>query len=387
MPLDGGYKEHNFGRPQIDWERVVNGIIEHGIRNCCQFTFAPTGTISNVAGCEGSGCEPVFALTYQRKVMQDGEDIVLHYASPLFAAALRRAGFTDGEIAVIVEDVQENGGSCQGLDLVPKEIQHAFVTAADVSWEGHIRTQAALQQFVDNSISKTINMPNEATVEDVANAYRLAYDLGCKGITIYRQGSRDLEVLSTGKRGDVTEVDIVDWPTILPLAIPEEARTGGLPAKVFPVETAFGKVQVTITEHPQYPGRPFDVRLQIGKAGNDKNADVEAIGRMISGNTRAGVVVEWIVDQLEGIGGATIHGFGDRKVKSVADGVSKLLRREYMTLPESAELIEEEVRVLRTKVDADRVCPKCHNATLVMESGCRHCEPRLGGCGDYSGCD
>lgn len=372
----------DFGRPSINWSSVVDGIKEHGIRNSCQFTFAPTGTISNVAGLEGSGCEPLFALSYIRKVMQDGQDIDLHYASPLFQEVLERGVVTPEEIQAIVEKVQENGGSCQGIEEVPSWIRDFFVVTADITPEEHVWTQAVLQRFVDNSISKTINLPNSATSEDVSNAYRLAYELGCKGITVYRQGSRQLEVLSAKVESD-------EWAVIYPKKIPEYAGDRGLIGRVYPVETAFGKVQVTITELDGHPDRPFDVRLQIGKGGNDKNADVEAIGRMISLALRSGVAVTEIVDQLEGIGGQSFLGLGDRRVKSVADGVAKLLARRYILI-RNLEVVEEisvTSKVDPAKVDQGRVCPKCHNATLVMEAGCRHCDTRLGGCGLYEGCD
>lgn len=372
----------DLGRPLVDWDHIVERIKSYGIRNSCQFTFAPTGTISNVAGLEGSGCEPLFALNYIRTVMQEGENIRLPYLSTLFEDALDDMGLTTTERAAILEAVVDNGGSCQGLDIVPETIRNVFVVAADVTPTEHIYTQAVLQRYVDNSISKTINMPNEATVEDVANAYRLAYDLGCKGITIYRQGSRELEVLATttDKKGNV-----VDWPSITPLAIPKYASDLGLSARVFPVDTFYGKVQVTFTFLEGYEDRPFDVRLQLGKAGNDMNANVEALGRMISLALRGGISVEYIVEQLEGIGGQTFHGFGESKVRSVADGVAKLFRRLYMADVEwtAASTADEE----RLVVDTTMTCPNCGMASVVVESGCRHCDVRLGGCGEFSGCD
>ncbi len=385
----------DFGRPLLDWDSILEGIKTHGIRNSCQFTFAPTGTISNVAALEGSGCEPLFALVYFRTVMQEGENIVLPYASPLFAEALRLVGMTQDEIDDIVVEVQENGGSCQGLASVPGEIREVFVVAGDITWEEHVKTQAVLQRFVDNSISKTINMPNSATVEEVAAAYRLAYDLGCKGITIYRQGSRELEVLATStKIEDDKPLTITQdtWPIIKPLRIPAYAAETGLASRVFPVNTPFGKVQVTITELDDHPGRPFDLRIQLGKAGNDKNADVEALGRSISLALRAGVDVYEVVDQLEGIGGATVAGLGPARVRSVADGISKLLKRRYLAEDSTETLVFTETVTIKPGAllpgaDPERTCPRCHLASIVVESGCAHCDVRLGGCGEYEGCE
>lgn len=381
----------DFGRPEVDWRWVQEGIRQHGIRNACQFTFAPTGTISNVAGLEGSGCEPLFALVYQRTVMQEGENVVLSYLSDLFLEALERDQSwlnyemdRDIYFELVTEAVSKNDGSCQGVHLVPQHIQEVFVVAGDLTGEQHVWMQATLQAWVDNSISKTINLPNSATVEDVKEIYSLAYTIGCKGITIYRQGSRSLEVLATTVD---TEGHRTDWPLVTPLAIPSYAATDGLDARVFPVETFFGKVQVTITRIEGYPDRPFDVRLQIGKGGNDKNADVEALGRIVSLSLRAGVKVSDIVGQLEHIGGATSHGFGERKVRSVADGLAKLLRRLYLQEETEAGEITNPVGSSTLTVAKGDICPNCLQATVVMEAGCKHCEVRLGGCGEFSGCD
>lgn len=380
-----------FDMPNTDWNHISDRIAQYGIRNACQFTFAPTGTISNVAGLEGSGCEPLFALVYQRTVIQEGENLILPYLSDLFLEALERDQSwlnyemdKDIYFELVTEAVMANNGSCQGVSLVPDSIQQVFVVAGDLTGKEHVWMQAVLQAWVDNSISKTINLPNEATPEDVAEIYRLAYDLGCKGITIYRQGSRSLEVLATTTD---TEGHRVDWPEVVPLAIPTYAATEGLDAKVFPVETFFGKVQVTITTINGYGDRPFDVRLQIGKGGNDKNADVEALGRMISLSLRSGVRVKDIVGQLEHIGGATSHGFGERKVRSVADGVAKLLKRLYMAEEIAAGEVISPVGSSVPQVAHGDVCPNCLQATVVMQDGCKHCEPRLGGCGEFSGCD
>jgi ribonucleoside-diphosphate reductase alpha chain len=377
---------HNFGRPKLDWDDVFSGIITHGIRNAAQLTYAPTGTISNFAGLQGSGCEPFFALVYQRTVMQEGENLRLDYLNPIFEEALVRYGFTDVERDKIMEDVIANSGSCQNVKVLPKELRDAFVVAADVTPEEHVRMQAAIQAFVDNSISKTINLPNEATVKDVADVYRLAFDLGCKGITVYRQGSRQLEVLSTKKSDDgkVDEASILvsesSWPTIKPMSLPAYAEGEGMPSRTWKVQTPHGAMWVTVTELVDHVGRPFDVRLTFGKAGNDKNADIEAIGRTVSLALRAGVPVGTVVEQLENIGGSSAVGFGPARVKSAADGLAAMLRRTYLEG-------QGRVTIKDGEVDASRICPSCHNATLIYEQGCFHCEVRLGGCGNYIGCD
>jgi ribonucleoside-diphosphate reductase alpha chain len=372
------HQNHDFGRPAIDWDLIRDTLRQNGIRNAAQNTIAPTGTTSNVAALEGSGCEPIFALVYIRKVMQEGENIELPYLSALFDEAMAREGYDVDYRLRVARLVQENGGSCQGIEEVPEHLQEIFVVAGDLSPQAHIWMQGAAQAFVDNAISKTINFPKDATVQDVADAYLLANDIGCKGVTIYRQGSRELEVLSVSEVKDPTG-KITEWPLLSPIAIPDYAADVGLSARVYPVETFFGKVQVTITELDAHPGRPFDVRLQLGKGGNDKNADVEAIGRSISIALRTGTHVKWLVEQLEGIGGLSNIGFGDRRVLSVADGVAKLLKRVYI---DSDGLGDQ-----KPQVDLSRVCPKCTNTSLVMQEGCFHCDTRLGGCGEYEGCD
>lgn len=405
-----------WGRPALDWNEIDEGLKEYGIRNACVLTYAPTGTISNVADCEGSGIECFFAIVFERKVMESsGSNQVfetLHYASRLFEDALIECGFDDERRAAIIEQVAAEGGSCQNVGDLPQWVKDSFVTAADLTWEEHIRMQAAAQAWVDNSISKTINMPNHATVDDVKLAYGLAYELGCKGITVYRQGSRSLEVLSAAKKNPAGEVatqvvpdpqevvTTLSWPVITPMAIPRSAEEFGLPTRTFPVKTAFGTLQVYVTEHPDHPGRPFDCRISIGKHGSDKNADVEALARMISISLRAGVDVAAVVDQLKGIGGRSISGFGPNKVFSVADGVGKLLERLYLTPNVATESVytrpfgalpipttTNEPIVYDTHIETGMTCPNCGVASLVFESGCLHCDLRLGGCGEYSGCD
>lgn len=434
-------KRYAWSPERLDWGYLVDQLKRNGIRNSCQFTFAPTGTISNVAALEGSGLEPFFALAYIRTVMQEGENIRLNYLSPLLQECLRTLGASGEQIEAVLDYVHEHNGSLAGCNLVPQAVRHAFPVAADVTWGEHIGMQAAAQKWVDNSISKTINMPHEATVEDVEQAYLTAWELGCKGITIYRQGSRELEVLATAPVEEqveeiaeaiTTATPSVVWPLLRPVPQPENVRNNGLAARVFPVESFYGSVQVTITERDDSPGRPWDVRLQIGKGGNDTNAHVEALGRVISVALRTGVAVNDLVEQLINIGGQSSIGFGPQKVRSVADGVGKLLERLYLHggrqnpgwVVENLAVpgIIEQLRItsyppVNSNTMADghhtmsiagtvgtfsnattmvstsatmsgvEICPNCHNATVIFESGCRHCDPRLGGCGDYSGCD
>ena len=313
-----------------DWDLLYKALSKWGIRNATTLTIAPTGTISNVSGCEGGSIEPMFSLNYVRIVMQEAENIELPYLSKLFYDNLSLDSSLD--VNEVLDAVVANNGSCQGIDAVPQHVQDVFKVAADISTEDHVLMQAICQAYVDSAISKTINAPNSATVEDVGRIYLQAFLEGCKGVTVYRQGSRSLEVLSTANN-DPVETTVIDenhWPKLAPVSLPSYVATEGLPTRTFEIETAFGTMQVYVTELRDHPGRPYDVRLQVGKAGNDKTADVEAIGRMASVALRSGVSVEILVDQLEGIGGQSVYGFGPRRVRSAGDGVGKLLRRLYL---------------------------------------------------------
>ncbi len=196
----------DYNRPELDWDQLVEEIRIHGIRNAAQTTVAPTGTISTVAGCEGYGCEPVFALAYIRHVNDNGKDLKLTYASPAFEKALERLGMNEEKREEIFQKVMQQG-SCQSLDEIPSYVRKAFVVSSDITAEEHVRMQAALQAFVDNSLSKTINFPPNATEEDVATAYQLAWELGCKGITVYVTGSRETVVLETHATAKEKEKD------------------------------------------------------------------------------------------------------------------------------------------------------------------------------------
>ena len=167
----------DFGRPEVDWNSIEEDIRKHGIRNAAQTTIAPTGTTGTVAGCEGYGCEPVFALAYVRHVNDGGVDLTLTYASPLFEKALIKSGLDEGEREKIISRVMEEG-TCQNIMEIPEEVRRVFVVSSDITAEEHVRLQAALQAFVDNSISKTINFSSNAAEEDIADAYMLAWKLG-----------------------------------------------------------------------------------------------------------------------------------------------------------------------------------------------------------------
>jgi len=316
------------------------------LRNCNVTTVAPTGTISIIAGCS-SGIEPLFAVAFMRNqagaLMPDvNEDFV--------AVARQEGWYSDGLVHRIAEAGHIHFGD------VPAQWQRVFVTAHDVSPEWHIRMQAAFQEFTDSAISKTCNFPQEATEEDVEQIYRFAYELGCKGVTVYRDASREMQVLSTGATakqvqqraggaaagtpadevqrqlaealGHIAELEAELERTRAKLHEAEaenlqrrskRSRPDLLKGSTRRIETPLGTMYVTITEDDR--GQPFEVFISLGKAGAPLMADVEAIGRLISLALRSGVPMPEIYRQLRGISSDRPVGLGPNKVLSVPDAI------------------------------------------------------------------
>ncbi len=394
-----------WGRPELDWQAVSDGIRAQGIRNACQTTVAPTGTIATVAGCEAYGCEPVFALAYVRHVDDGGRDLRLAYTSPLFEQALARAGLGEAERRAIVDQVLVHG-SCQRVPGVPDGVRDTFVVSQDISAEAHVRMQAAIQRCVDNSISKTNNFPADATVDDVARAYQLGWRLGCKGLTVYVTGSRDKVVLETlataqGKAAagaaDATpaggaamapgapEVPEPAAATALPL-LPEATkrpRPTRLDGCTLQVATPLGESYITV--NGDRDGQPFEVFVTTAKAGSETAAVSEAIGRLVSYALRLTSPVPprqrlaEIVHQLAGIGGGRAIGFGPNRVASLPDGVARALAQHLDAdagpgdagAARAAVAAEPQARQLPLR--GGDLCPDCGHAALVNEEGCRKC--------------
>lgn len=403
----------DFGRPAVDWDEIAAELRENGIRNAAQLTIAPTGTIATVIGCEGYGCEPVFALAYIRHMNDNGKDVLLTYASPQFEAALVQSGLSEEQRQSIVNQVMSEG-SCQSILELPDEIRNTFVVSADITAVEHIRTQAALQAFVDNSLSKTVNFPAGTTVEEVADAYKMAWKLGCKGTTVYITGSRDKVVLETRstmeKKTDGAEAP--DEPAMLAVPAGEEGqqmrlwhdikkpRPRSLRGFTYKSDTPIGKSFITINENGG--DQPFEVFINTAKAGSETSAISEAIGRLISYNLRMASPVEPvrrlkdIADQLHDIGGGRSLGFGPNRVRSLPDGLATTLldyvreRRERIAAEEAfrtaasgpisragetresgpaGALNEDSAGFMRI----GDLCPECGEASVINEEGCRKC--------------
>ena len=407
--------ERDFGRPPVDWDWLTEGIKKNGIRNAAQTTIAPTGTIGTVAGCEGYGCEPVFALAYVRHVNDNGKDLKLTYASPLFEQKLVESGLDEATRTRVIKRVMAEG-SCQAIDEIPEAIRYYFVTAQDISAEEHVRMQAALQAFVDNSISKTINFPNNAIEDDVARAYMHAWKLGCKGITVYLTGSREKEVLETASAAatkqeapvnglhtdnkQTTPVWLKEADALKPIFFQQtkKPRPRCLMGFTYGVETPVGKTFVTVNENGD--AQPFEVFINTAKAGTDVAADSEAIARLISYILRLSSPVEpsqrlqEIWRQTSDLGGGRPMGFGPNRVRSLPDGVAHVLaeyieeRSERLNMgkpPRVNQLMEgddptpvgEAVEWTKEpEVSAMQIgdlCPECGHASLLNVEGCRKC--------------
>ncbi len=396
--------QHDWGRPALEWNSIVDSIKQHGIRNAAQTTVAPTGTIATVAGCEGYGCEPVFALAYIRHVNDNGKDLKLTYGSPLFEQALEKAGIPAEKRQEIFEEVMRHG-TCQDVESVPVDVRHVFATAGDVTAEEHVRMAGVLQAFVDNSISKTINFPEGATEEDVATAYMLSWELGAKGITVYVTGSRDKVVLETHATAEKKQGDVA--PAAVPaIAVPEtlgqikpdqkiiwhetkKPRPRSLSGRTFSIDTPVGKAFITINRNGGE--QPFEVFINTSKAGSETAAVSEAIGRLISYILRLASPIaprnrlEEVVRQLIGIGGGRSLGFGPNRVRSLPDGVGQVLaeylreEEEYDPEPGSGkgnghhETAYQEPMSFQPQMKIGDLCPECGEAAVVNEEGCRKC--------------
>ena len=328
-----------------NWEGSVYAEEGVAMRNAAVTTIAPTGSISIIAGCS-SGIEPYYAIVFERNVL-DGTRLM--DANPLFEAAAREGKFHSEDLMRRVAGER----SLAGFDDIPDYIKAIFPTAADIRPEDHIWMQAAFQKACDSSVSKTINMPESATVADVRTAFTLAYRLGCKGVTIYRDNSRPNQVLST-LAAKQTE-----------LAGPSEARAmveqrpATLDGFTEKIRTGYGNLYVTVNVRD---GRPFEVFAHIGKSGYTTMADTEAICRLISLALRSHVPVGQIIRQLRGIGGSSQVYSDGAKISSIPDAVAQVLERHFGE-GEAGEA------AIAGAVD---ICPECGGA-MNLDSGCYLC--------------
>jgi len=336
------------------------------IRNATTTTIAPTGTTSMIANTSG-GIEPVFAVSYIKNVL-DGESMVM--PDPVFEDFAKERGFYSDEL---MEKIAKQG-SVTNIDEVPEDIKPLFKTALEISPEWHIRMQGAFQDHVDNAISKTVNFPNEASKEDIKEVYDLAYDLKCKGVTVYRSGSRQEQVMEV--EGEKEEEETYERrPRERPTTVEGTTQK---------IDTGYGGLYVTINEDEH---GLFEVFSQIGRAGGFTQSFTESLARLISLCLRSGIPPEEIIDQLEGIRSPEIAFEDGEKILSIPDAMAKALKwhKEGKKRTEQAQLPTEESD---TKSSVEKMvsqginpaCPDC-GAMLTLSEGCVTC-PNCG----YSQC-
>ncbi len=326
-----------------NWERSIYGRRGLKRRNATLTTIAPTGTLSIIAGCS-SGIEPLFALSFVRRVMDNDR---LLEVNPVFERIARERGFYSAELM----DRVAREGSIRRMEEIPEDVRRVFVTAHDISPEWHVRMQAAFQKHTDNAVSKTVNLPREASVDDVRRVYDLAFELGCKGVTIYRDGSKENQVLSVGKSS----------PEGPPREVLERPETlYGFTTKI---KTGYGHLYVTVTE---LEGRPFEVFATIGKSGRSTTAKTEAIGRLVSLALRSGVTVDKIVDQLKGICGEHPIFQNGGLILSIPDAIARVLEKRYLTEGGRPRIAKTEPSL------SGDTCPEC-GQKVSFEEGCLIC--------------
>lgn len=337
------------------------------VRNATTTTIAPTGSISMIADCS-SGIEPLFSLVYYKEVL-GGEKLL--YIDNNFEKVARERDFYSDEL---MRRIAENRGSCQEIPQVPEEVKKIFVTALDIPYQDHIRMQAAFQKNTDNAVSKTINLPNEATKDNIKDAFILAYKLGCKGITVYRDRSREEQVLRAGKQKE-------EKALLTPRPRPRVTR-----GTTREIRTGCGDLYVTINENGSR--QPFEIFAQLGKSGGCAASQTEAIGRLASLALRSGIPWSLIIKQLKGISCDRPWGLGKNRILSCADAVGKAIemyiegKTERGTPPKKGAG-EKTVNV--SEVQEGKVmgaCPECGSSNIEHEGGCSVCRS----CG-YSECD
>ncbi len=364
---------------------------QHGgkpMRNAHVATIAPTGTISIIAGCS-SGIEPLFSLAFTRQVL-GGKKLV--EVNSVFEAALHEHISDDTKIQQIVDHAATRG-SIQDLTALPTPLKAVFRTARDISPQWHVRMQAAWQQHTDAAVSKTVNLPASAAVADVEQAFLLAHELKCKGITVYRDGARPHQpmALSTKEEQEQDHHHIASVRPTQPTKLPEV-----IPSVRLRQPTPFGNMHLHISVDPQ-TGREREVFAQLGKGGDLANSDLEAICRLVSLLLRVDGDIRMVIDQLEGIGSSLSVPSKDGRIKSLGDGLARALAN-YIAVKQRDGLeaiLSGRVKSLdgplgsdgpAVKRDQEAIfkikCLDCDSAgTLAFEEGCLKCHA----CG-YSMC-
>lgn len=364
------------------WKELDKQIEKHGIRNATTTCIAPTGTISMIANAS-CGIEPLFALVFTRHIM-DGTNLL--EVNPLFERVAKERGFYSEEL---MQKISEHG-TIHGIEGVPEDIVNAFQTAHDVTPEWHVKMQAAFQFHTDNAVSKTVNFSEEATREDIAKTYELAYKSGLKGTTVYRNNSRfnqAMQISSADKKEESTDGQI-ELGSVKPRQRPNV--TFGITDKI---QTGCGPLYITINTDEE---GLCEVFARMGKSGGCATSQAEATGRMISLSLRAGVDINEIIEQLKGIR-CPAPAFGKGGViLSCSDAVARVLERNLDKIAGLTGIDNINAKLQSGTVDAAQIklnlggcksdlghCPECPDCGVMLEfsEGCVMCP----GCG-FSRC-
>ena len=338
-------------------KEVREAVREKGIRNVTLLTQAPTGTTGTMVG-TSTGIEPYYFWEWERR----------------------------GRMGSHMErvDVYDEWRSANNGDQLPDY----FVTAMDLSPEEHVRVQGAIQRWVDSSISKTSNMPNHYTVEQAEDLYEMMYDLGCKGGTIYRDGSREEQVLNL--KADVEKEETKDSSPQIPAeALKSRVRPTILNGTTYRKHTPIGTAYITVNCDGEHKNEPFEIFINVAKVGSDVAADAEGLGRLISLILRMPSSLspeeraENVIAQLRSIGSGRQRGFGKNRVMSLPDAVAQAIEEHlgrdsqedhaYPVLPDEEEENEKKQFSLSFEKPAADICPVCGNATFVFIEGCKKC--------------
>ncbi|NLV32980.1 MAG: vitamin B12-dependent ribonucleotide reductase [Clostridiaceae bacterium] len=346
------------------------------VRNATTTTIAPTGTLSIIAGVS-SGIEPAFAISYIRNVMDNTE---MTEVNPVFEAIARERGFFSDEL---MRDIAKKG-TISHMTVIPEDVKEVFVTSHDIDPSWHVRMQAVFQEHVDNAVSKTVNLRNEATLDDVKAVFMQAYAMGCKGVTLYRDGSRDLQVLSIPKQQ-------VKGPSPLASAVipkPRPRITTGLTEKF---KTGCGNLYITVNYDEN--GEICEIFTNTGRAGGCPSQS-EATARLVSIALRSGIDTKEIIDQLKGIRCPSTIRHKDLGILSCPDAIGRMIEKVAKMNGELKEEVKKTIPYLHygepsaktpvkkeEKNSESRPCPEC-GAMLESDGGCVICRS----CG-YSKCN
>jgi len=354
------YDTGSFDRISLvkDWGSLRSEIKTKGMRNATLTTIAPTGTISMIAD-TSSGIEPQFSLVYVKTVLDGAK---LHYVNKWFRQALEDEGLFSEEF---LDEISQHG-TIASMSSIPQHLKDVFQTAHDITPEWHLRMQAAFQAYTDNAVSKTINFANNASVQDIRTAYELAYQLGCKGVTVYRDGSRENQVLSTGSGTQSSRSE----HKVAPRHRPEV--THGITQRL---ETGCGHMYVTVNRDEF---GACEVFVQMGKVGGCASAQLEAIARLSSLAMRSSIKVESIIRQLKGIRCQSPMWYKGKMITSCGDAVGQALE-QYLQQntegePKSISFQIESIEELQSSpaMKTITLCPDCSSSIEHLE-GCLKC--------------